>query len=174
MSYYRPQMGDYRTYGYGGDPGFFSSIGKFLKKAVPIAAGFLTGGVGGAVLAGIGSKTSRPSVPAPLSFPGVGFGPGTGLPTGPGGAGAAWPTAGQLAAPGTGARGAFPVNGCCPAGYHPDKATGTKCVKNRTMNVSNPRALRRAIRREKGFGKLASRVGYVKRKSGSRRVAACK
>ncbi len=101
----------------------------------------------------------------------MGFGGPPGAGTAPGGA---WPTPAQLAAPGVGARGAFPVNGCCPSGYHPDKETGTKCVKNRTMNVSNPKALRRAIRREKGFGKLASRVGYVKRKSGTRRAAPCK
>jgi len=170
MSYYLPQGGDYRTYGYGGDPGFFSSIGKFFKKAIPVAAGFLTGGLPGALVAGgvFGSK-SKPQ--APPSFPGIGFGasyrPGT--PGGPGGPGAAWPTPAQLAPTG----GAFATNGCCPSGFHMAKDGSGRCVKNRSMNVANPRALRRAIRREKGFGKLASRVGYTKKKSGARRAPKC-
>ena len=43
-----------------------------------------------------------------------------------------------------------PANPCC-SGQHLDKATGTKCVSNRRMNPLNPRALRRATRRLKGF-----------------------
>lgn len=35
---------------------------------------------------------------------------------------------------------------------------GTECVRSRRMNVANPRALRRAIRRAQGFAKLARRV----------------
>ncbi len=57
---------------------------------------------------------------------------------------------------------------CCPSGFHPNKQTstaratmgaepGTICVRNRTMNVANPRALRRGLRRVAGFGKLAMR-----------------
>jgi len=53
----------------------------------------------------------------------------------------------------------------CPSGYHPNKTTtkmghppGTTCVKNRSMNVANPRALRRSLRRVAGFGKLANRA----------------
>jgi len=45
-----------------------------------------------------------------------------------------------------------------PAGYHWDKATGTKLVRNRRMNVANPRALRRSMRRVQGFEKLARRT----------------
>jgi len=41
-------------------------------------------------------------------------------------------------------------NPCC-SGQHLDKATGTKCVSNRRMDPLNPKALRRAIRRAKGF-----------------------
>jgi len=54
---------------------------------------------------------------------------------------------------------------CCPPGYHPNKAMtkmghppGSTCVRNRSMNVANPRALRRSLRRVAGFGKLASRA----------------
>lgn len=35
---------------------------------------------------------------------------------------------------------------------------GTECVKSRRMNVTNVRALRRAVRRATGFAKLARRV----------------
>lgn len=59
--------------------------------------------------------------------------------------------------------------GCCPSGFHLNKsigrgkqtmgmAPGSYCVRNRAMNVSNPRALRRGLRRVVGFGKLAGRV----------------
>ena len=45
------------------------------------------------------------------------------------------------------------VNPCCQ-GQHLDKATMTKCVSNRRMNFGNTRALKRAIRRAKGFERL--------------------
>jgi len=52
----------------------------------------------------------------------------------------------------------------CPSGYHLNKAmscdgrpAGTYMVRNRSMNVANPRALRRSLRRVAGFGKLAQR-----------------
>jgi len=55
-----------------------------------------------------------------------------------------------------------PANGCAPnpccSGMHLNKTTGcdgsppgSKCVSNRRMNALNPQALRRAIRRAKGF-----------------------
>ena len=60
--------------------------------------------------------------------------------------------------------------GCgCPTGFHMNKSVsrakatygappGTICIRNRSMNVANPRALRRGLRRVVGFGKLASRT----------------
>jgi len=57
---------------------------------------------------------------------------------------------------------------CQMKGYHPNKSgyyrkgayipKGSVCVKTRRINVANPRALRRAIRRAHGFAKLARRV----------------
>jgi len=58
---------------------------------------------------------------------------------------------------------------CCPSGFHPNKSTGmgkatmgmppgSFCTRNRAMNVANPRALRRGLRRVAGFGKLANRA----------------
>ena len=56
-----------------------------------------------------------------------------------------------------GAMGACLPNPCC-SGQHLNKTRGcdgappgTKCVSNRRMNALNPKALRRAIRRAKGF-----------------------
>ena len=49
----------------------------------------------------------------------------------------------------------------CPKGYHPDKQTGTRCVRNRRMNPANGQALRRALRREEAFIRLARRTGLV-------------
>ena len=48
--------------------------------------------------------------------------------------------------------------GCCPSGYHMSKDGSGRCVRNRSMNVANPRALRRSLRRVAGFGKLAMRA----------------
>ena len=50
-----------------------------------------------------------------------------------------------------------PPGGCCPSGYHFAKDGSGRCVRNRSMNVANPRALRRSLRRVSGFGKLAQR-----------------
>ncbi len=60
-------------------------------------------------------------------------------------------------APGSPGSGGCLPNPCC-SGQHLNKTrgrdgapAGTKCVSNRRMNPLNPRALRRAIRRAKGF-----------------------
>jgi hypothetical protein len=45
-------------------------------------------------------------------------------------------------------------------GYHVSKKTG-KVVRNRRMNVCNPRALRRSLRRAHGFAKLAMRTIHI-------------
>lgn len=47
---------------------------------------------------------------------------------------------------------------CCPSGFHLTKDGSGRCVRNRSMNVANPRALRRSLRRVAGFGKLAMRA----------------
>ena len=57
------------------------------------------------------------------------------------------------------------------SGYHLDKATGTRWVRNRSMNPGNARALRRAIRREQSFVALAKRAlrgsGYTFKRTGA-------
>jgi len=150
MSYYGRPMGDYKTYGYAGDPGWLSGAWKVIKKVAPRILGGLIGGpvgavitgatVGGAVIAA--TKPRAPVGPPPpgsiggaVSFPG----------------GTTVSVAGVL--PSHAAVGAH-----APAGYHLDKATRSRWVRNRRMNIANPRALRKAMRRVQGFEKLAKRT----------------
>lgn len=161
MSYAARPMGDYKTYGYAGDPGWLSSLWKGVKKIVPRVIGMAVGGPVGALITGasIGGgvvsamKPSPPGLPAPggmiggaVSFPG----------------GTTVSVAGAL--PTHAAMGAH-----APAGYHLDKATKSRWVRNRRMNVANPRALRKALRRTEGFVKLAKRslkgTGYAVRRA---------
>ncbi len=139
-------MGDYKTYGYAGDPGFLSSLWKGIKV------------VGKALFSpalptpGLPPPVYMPQAPAP-----AGFMPGAGA-RGPAMAGFRLPAtgAGGRAVVGPGAVAA--VDGSCPVGFHLDKATKSYCVRNRRMNVANPRALRRSMRRVQGFEKLAKRT----------------
>jgi len=146
MSYYQRPMGDYKTYGYAGDPGLFSFLGKIAKKAIKYLAPVLGGPLGIAASA-VGGMAAGQQFAAPPS----GFMPGAGA-KGPSMPGFQYP------ATGPGGQALIPAAGVCPTGYHPDKATGTKCVRNRRMNVANPRALRRSMRRVQGFEKLAKRT----------------
>lgn len=171
MAYYQGDYyrGDY----YRGDPfikGFLEKVGRGFKGAV---GGFMRGGPIGAVTGGVsgafGSTTPAPNprtvqprkelaVPYERTqidlspFPGSiytreRFGP-NGLET-------------VAAAERIALAGRDP----CPKGMHLDKRTRSRCVKNRRMNVANPKALRRAIRRNRGFvktfRKAAGSVGMV-------------
>ena len=166
MSYYMRPMGDYKTYGYAGDPGFLSSLWRGVKKfALPVLGGIIGGPVG-AVLGGAAGGGAKPA--PPTQFPmvpraGTQF---VGQVTMPGGAslsgGVMVPGQGRLppytaAGPGVlagGGRGGAMV----PSGYHFAKDGSGRLVRNRRMNVANPRALRRSMRRVQGFEKLARRT----------------
>ncbi len=160
MSYYNRPMGDYRTGGYGypgGDPGLFSFVGKLLKpiwKAVkPLILPAAVGAAGAVVVAPPAAPPAAPPVPGAAAFPGAGYGI-------PAAAGA------MIGGAVAGFRGQAVDGGLCAAGYHPrkDKRLPFKCVRNRRMNIANPRALRRGIRRVKGFDKLARKsLRIVKR-----------
>jgi len=160
MSYYNRPMGDYSTGGYGypqGDPGLFGFLGKIVKKAAPVLGRFF-GPVGTIVGAAIGaSEATKALIPAPPPIPGAAAFPGGGLA----------PAAGALIGGAiAGYQGQAVAGGVCAAGYHPrkDKRLPFKCVRNRRMNIANPRALRRGIRRIKGFDKLARKsIRIVKR-----------
>lgn len=158
MSYYRAQMGDYKTYGYAGDPGFLSSLWKGVKSVAKS-------------LIGIPLPTAPVPVPVPqLPAPPMGFQAPMGV----------RPSPPSVMIPGTGRLPPFTATGpgvlpgggrgsMIPSGYHLDKKTGTYLVRNRRMNVANPRALRRAMRRTSGFVKLAKRAlkgtGYAVRRA---------
>jgi len=172
MSYYRRPMGDYKTYGYAGDPGWLSSIWKGIKSvALPILGGMLGGPIG----AGIGTAAAGGGGPKQIKVmnyaqPGqivgqVGFPGGTSV-----AAGYMPMTPGQGRLPpftATGA-GVLPAGGRAgmgvPSGYHFAKDGSGRLVRNRRMNVANPRALRRSMRRVQGFEKLARRtISFTRR-----------
>ena len=160
MSYYSRPMGDYGTGGYGsgvGDPGLFSLIGKLIKPIWKIAKPFILGPVAQVatgVVVGTQLATRPPAAPP---VPGAAAFPGGGL----------IPAAGQFVGGAVaGYQAAAPAAGTCQAGYHlrKDKRLPPKCVRNRRMNIANPRALRRGMRRVKGFEKLARRtISFTKR-----------
>lgn len=147
---------------YQGDPGFLSGFGKVLGAfggAIPVigpavskiggalgrigsAAGKVMSkhptlsAAGGAAVSGIAGATGEALVHHMGARPGVM----------PGGAGA-----GRMA----------PIGGPSLRGYHmskPRRGVPSHMVRNRRMRVTNPRALRRAIRRAKGFERLARKV----------------
>ena len=156
MTYAARPMGDYKTYGYAGDPGWLSTAFGFLKKKIlPVALRVFGGPVGaiaGTALAVGGAiatvKPGPPKLPPPPGSIG-------GAITFPGGTSVS--VAGVLPAHAA-------IGPHAPSGYHLDKATKSRWVRNRRTNVANPRALRRAIRRVQGFEKLAKRTISVTRR----------
>lgn len=158
---------------------FLGFIGKAVLGGLNIATGGVSGAVAGAL--GIGSKTSAGSggggvmpaspIRAPIIGTTMGFQLRPGLVgTSSGGAfklassayGPAQPS--QVPAASAGAAGSGAVIPC-GKGYHQKKGTHAlllpTCVKNRHMNVTNPKALRRALRRAYGFEKLAMRTIHL-------------
>jgi len=147
MSYYRSPMGDYKTYGYAGDPGWLSSIWKGIKKVARPVIGGLIGGPVGAVIGGaVGAVTA--AKPTPTLPPPGSIGAAISMPGGTVVSVAGVPRIG----PGAMAAGA------CPSGYHLAKDGSGRLVRNRRMNIANPKALRRAMRRVQGFEKMAKRT----------------
>ncbi len=74
--------------------------------------------------------------------------------------------------------GVLPMGGIqgfgAPRGYHLAKDGSGKLVRNRRMNIANPRALRRAMRRVQGFEKLAKRtISFTRRVKMKKRKAPC-
>ena len=172
MPYYRYPAGDYRTYGYGqGDPGFLSSLWKGIKKIAAPAIGFAIGGPAG-LAAGLSLGGARtPPIMAPVQKPmprqaiALRAGPIAArstdyYPPVPQFAGRQMtaPRPGGMENLGGGAA------GCCPVGFHLSKDGSGRCVRNRRMNVANPKALRRSMRRVQGFEKLAKRtISFTRR-----------
>ena len=166
MSYYGSPMGDYKTYGYAGDPGFLSSLWRGVKKiAGPIIGGMIGGPVGAALGTQVsGGGRTPPILPMAAGMPGGGriagqvtmpggasFGAGIELPSRTPKGLRYGPAMAQPAIAGPGA-------GAIPSGWHWEKSGKGYLVRNRRMNVANPRALRRSMRRVQGFEKLARRT----------------
>jgi len=151
MGYY---MGDFYR-GYRGDPGFFSFLGGLAKKAV----GFIPG-VGPAISAGIGAIGSLKkgsamvkAVAAPLVTRGVGAISRHPVLSAAGAAGAVMTGAGAMHMMHRGSSAAAGM--AAPMGGH---MVGGR---RKRMNVCNPKALRRAIRRTHGFAKLAMKTIHL-------------
>lgn len=179
MSYYAGDyyQGDY----YQGDPGLWSVLKKGLKVAAGVGSSLLGIPMGAALGAGtaVAKRATQkwgPAVPFGAGAAGAAVAPSLAqrfqipLP-GPNVLRpfAALPGGAPLIGPGT-AMQAANGGGCitCPSGFHANKSTSTAqatfgappgsiCVRNRSMNVANPRALRRGLRRVSGFSKLAAR-----------------
>lgn len=154
-------MGDYPS----GDPGFFS----FIRKAAGFAAGFIpgAGGVAGRVVSGGGATKVINATIAEraVSRGGAIIRRGGAIiakhPVLSAAAGAA--TVGALG--GAVAEREMMAGAACPKGHHISKSKHSKhfgqCVKNRHMRVTNPRALRRALRRAHGFARLAMKTIHL-------------
>ena len=139
--------------------GLFSSVKKLAKKAIkrarpalrPVGTAILGAGAFEAVeQIAFGGRTRALPTTGRLP-PGI-SGVTRGLPSLPG-----------VGAPGfTRALPRDPITGMpltpggvgCPQGFHFAKDGSGRCVRNRRMNVMNPRAARRAIRRIKGARKM--------------------
>ncbi len=137
MGYYQ---GDFYA-GARGDPG----IGSFFKGLLGMGSSIIPGGsiiskVVGAATAGRGIVKAGKGII--MKHPVVS------------GAGAAGIGGALL---GAGASRMLAPGGMCPKGHHISKKGkhAGACVRNRRMNVCNPRALRRSIRRAQGFARLA-------------------
>jgi len=148
MGYY---MGDYYA-GSRGDPG----LGSFFKGALGMGAGMIpgVGGIAGRVLGKLGGAATKGRSVLKRGGEIIMKHP---VLTGAGAAGIALAT-GAVAERELSGRGGA-------RGFHHCKSKhgckGGDWVRNRRMNVCNPRALRRAIRRTHGFAKLAMRTIHL-------------
>lgn len=168
MPYLVSHRGDYLRSARG-DPGLFSFIGKALKGGLGVVSKLgipVVSGVAGLAGRALGGRAAQalPAGPAGMTMPISRMGPVVSMPA-PGAPPGGYVSPYQLR------QGAG-----CPAGFHLDKATGSKCVRNRRMDVANPRALRRAIRRQSSFVSLARKAlkgsGYtITARGGARRRA---
>lgn len=157
MAYYMSGRGDYYRGDYYRAGGIFGSIGKFLGGVARTVAPILPGPFGaaarvaGRVLGGSPAQGTALAPFAPMQAPVL-----TQLPRlGPISTGQVGPFMGQTG-------GLIQVQTVTAGGRQTvkvvDQATGKVVSMRKRMNVANPRALRRALRRVAGFGKLAKRA----------------
>lgn len=138
-----------------------SLLGNLLHGAEGAIGGFLTGGPVGAITGAVTGYTTHPATLSAAPSPPTG---GFNMPfpvNGPGGIPLPGFNPGNTVAP---------TNGACPRGYHLNKhaLAATKkhgavpahsmCVRNRTINPLNHRALTRSLKRLKRAGKLVRKL----------------
>ena len=134
---------------------FFGFIGNVLKAGIGVATHGLIN-LGGGSSGGVPSAAALPSVSLPFrSFTG-----GAASPRMPAFSPLAPVSSTQIG--GGGGSSLIPHFACGP-GMHHAKVHGhhllaSKCVRNRHMNVTNPKALRRSIRRLYGAEKMYARL----------------
>jgi hypothetical protein len=156
-------MGDfYQGDFYQGDPG----IGSFFRRIGGIAASFIPG-IGGAASTALAKVGSRGGVLGTIATRGTaivkaGARTVAGHPvlTAAGAAG----VVGAMAGGGAVRMMGPPAMAGGMKGFHlsrPRKGVPSHLVRNRHMRVTNPKALRRAIRRTGGFAKLAMRTIHL-------------
>jgi len=135
-----------------GDPGFFDILGKIAGTILPSIPGPI-GAIAGSVLRPRSPQVPARRFPEPVRVPGI-------------------RALGERLIPGGRTGFECPDGGTCPKGYRLNKssytlqdgtfvAKGSRCVRIRRTNPTNVRALRRAIRREEGFIRLARKTGLV-------------
>jgi hypothetical protein len=161
VGYYGSGRGDYYRGDYYRAGGIFGSIGKFLggvaktvgqvASILPIPGGNIIGGVARAVGGVLAPNPRAGTALAPMSAPVL-----TQLPRLP-------PiSTGQIGPFGQQTGGLIQVQSYTAGGRQVtkivDQQTGRVVSGRKRMNVANPRALRRALRRVAGFGKLATRA----------------
>jgi hypothetical protein len=159
VGYYMSGRGDYYRGDYYRAGGILGSIGKFLGGAVKTVAGAATGFItGGPIGAALGAaKTLVPARVNPMQ--GTALAPAASIqrmpmlpPIGVGQVGPFAQQTGGLINVQTYTAGGRPIVKTI------DQSTGRVVGRRKRMNVANPRALRRALRRVAGFGKLAARA----------------
>src|SRR5712664_2333088 len=156
MGYY---MGDYYAGGRG-DPGigsFFSSIARGAGAMIKSFVGLPSAGGASAITRVIPKAATAGR--AIVSKAGAIIRQHPALSA----AGAAGVIAAGGVAAGRMSRGAMTIDqtgGVVPRGFHISRKTGN-VVKNRHMNVCNPRALRRSLRRAHGFAKFAMKTIHL-------------
>lgn len=143
MAYYLGYAGDYyRGDYYRGDPGILGTIGRTLMKVAAPVVSLLPGG--GLIAGALGALSQQQQGPVAKVVQKI-------LPPQPGGPGMAEMKIGPI--------GINPSN-MFPGGQPFMTFAGPQVMvprKRRRMNPANPRALRRAIRREQAFVALARR-----------------
>jgi hypothetical protein len=159
MSYYGAR-GDFytgRTGYYRGDPGFFSSLGGLVKTGITAVANYYTGGAASAILGGgsstptmgiVSSAPNRAAMAAPRASSSRVV--STSVPR----------ARGRLAPPSMPSMGGPLVSRGAAAAAATTRGSYAGGRRHR-MNVCNPRALRRAIRRTHGFAKLAMKTIHI-------------